>query len=251
MEYYVMLEFTAVEWTLLAVGAIILGIAKTGIPGISIVFIPVLASILPAKASTGFLLPMLIIGDIFAVLYYKRHAQWKYLIKLIPFSLVGVAIGYFTMRLINNEQLQPIIGIIVLVMLGVQFIRSRRKEQDSIPQGIWFALTMGIAAGFTTMIANAAGPIMAIYLLAMRLPKEQYIGTGAWYFFIVNLLKVPLSASLGLITGASLLANAMLIPGIAIGAFIGIKVLKRIPQKAFRIAILVIATGSAIRLLFM
>ena len=245
-----MMGFTAVQWILLAIGAMLLGLGKTGSPGVNIAFVPVLATILPARISTGFLLPMLIAGDIFAVIYYKRHAQWKHLIKLIPFSLIGVGIGYFTMRLIKDDQLRPAIGIIVLVMLAVQLIRSRKKDDTPIPHNIWFAMIMGVLAGFTTMIANAAGPIMAIYLLAMRLPKEQYVGTGAWYFFIINLLKVPLSASLGLITVESLLSNAALIPAIALGALIGIKVLKIIPQNVFRATIFIIAGLSAIRLLF-
>ena len=244
-----MLELTAVQWIIIAAGCVLLGISKTGIPGVSLVFVPVLAMILPAKASTGFLLPMLIVGDIFAVTYYKRHAQWKHVLRLIPFSLLGVGVGYFAMRLVSDSQLKPAIGIIVLVMLAVQFIRSRRKEQP-IPQGIWFALIMGLLAGFTTMVANAAGPVMAIYLLSMKLSKEQYVGTGAWYFFIINLLKVPLSASLGLITLQSLATNAVMIPAIAIGALVGIKLLKVIPQNAFRISIIVIAVLSAIRLIF-
>ena len=245
-----MIEFTAVQWTLLAVGSVLIGLGKTGIPGISIAFVPVLAAILPTRASTGFLLPMLIIGDIFAVTYYKRHAQWKHLIRLIPFSLIGIGIGYFTMKLISDDQLRPIIGVVVLLMLTVQLIRSRGAGDASVPRSIWFALVMGVTAGFTTMLANAAGPIMAIYLLAMRLPKEQYVGTGAWYFFVVNLIKVPLSASLGLITVESLLSNAVLIPAITLGAVMGIIVLKIIPQTVFRLAILLIAAASAIRLLF-
>ena len=244
-----MLELSAIQWVIIAAGCVLLGVSKTGIPGVSIVFVPILAMILPAKASTGFLLPMLIVGDIFAVTYYKRHAQWKHVFRLIPFSLLGVGIGYFTMRLVSDSQLRPAIGIIVLLMLGVQYIRSRRKEQP-IPQSIWFALIMGVLAGFTTMVANAAGPVMAIYLLSMKLSKEQYVGTGAWYFFIINILKVPLSASLGLITLESLATNAVLIPAIALRALLGIKVLKVIPQSVFRISILVIATLSAIRLIF-
>ncbi len=243
-----MLELTTVQWIVIAIGWSLIGVAKTGIPGISIVFVPILAMILPARASTGFLLPMLIVGDIFAVIYYKRHAQWKHVFRLIPFSLLGVGIGYFTMRLISDSQLKPAIGVIVLLMLAIQFIRSRRKEQP-IPQSIWFALIMGLLAGFTTMVANAAGPVMAIYLLSMKLSKEQYVGTGAWYFFIINILKVPLSASLGLITLESLATNAVLIPAIAIGALVGIKVLKVIPQNVFRIAILTVATASAVRLI--
>ncbi len=246
-----MLDFSVGEWiVVITAGAMLLGFSKTGIPGINMVFVPIIATILPARESTGFLLPLLIVGDIFAVIYYKRHTQWRYLLKLLPFSLVGIIAGYFTMRGLGDAQIKPIIGVIVLVMLAVQAYRTFRKIDESIPKGIWFALIMGFLAGFTTMVANAAGPAMAIYLLAMRLPKEQYIGTGAWYFFIVNLLKVPLSASLGLITAQSLLTGSVLIPAIAIGAYLGIKLVPHIPQKTFQVLILVVTAAGAIRLLF-
>ncbi len=242
-------EFTTIQWIILAAGAMLIGVAKTGIPGINMVFVPILAAILPARESTGFLLPLLIVADVFAVSYYKRHAQWRYLLKLIPFSLAGIGIGYFAMRVLNNAQIKPTIGIIVLAMLALQLFRSIRKLDESIPRGIWFALIMGVLAGFTTMIANAAASVMAIYLLAMRLPKEQYVGTGAWFFFIVNLLKLPLSASLGLINAKSLVTGAVLIPAIVLGAFLGFKLLSVVPQKVFSIVIMVITAGSAIQLL--
>ena len=244
-----MYDFAIHEWILVALGAMFVGINKTGIPGINMIFVPILAVILPAKESTGFLLPLLIVGDIFAVAYYKSHTQWRHLLRLLPPSLLGIAAGYFTLRALGDAQIKPIIGVIVLLMLAVQAYRSIRKIDESIPKGIWFALIMGFLAGYTTMVANAAGPAMAIYLLAMRLPKEQYIGTGAWYFFIVNLAKVPLSAGLGLITAQSLLTGSVFIPAIALGAFAGIKLLPLIPQKTFRVIIIVIAAASAIRLL--
>ncbi len=245
-----MFDFAVHEWIIIVVGSMLIGINKTGIPGVLMVFVPILASILPAKESTGFLLPLLLVADVFAITYYKRHTQWKLLFRLIPFSLLGIVGGYFTMRALENAQIKPIIGIIVLVMLAVQAFRMLRKNDETIPQGIWFALVMGIVAGYTTMVANAAGPAIAIFLLAMRLPKEQFVGTGAWYYFIVNITKVPLSASLGLITAQSLLTGAVLIPAIALGAFIGIKLLPLIPQKVFQAVILIIAAVGALRLLF-
>jgi uncharacterized membrane protein YfcA len=244
------IDFSAVDWILVTVGAVSIGIGKTGIPGINMFFVPVIATILPAKESTGFLLPLLIAADIFAVIYYKSHAQWRHLAKLIPFSLLGIGIGYFAMKALDDAQIKPIIGIIVLAMLAIQSFRMWRKKDESIPKGIWFALVLGLLAGFSTMVANAAGPAVTIYLLAMRLPKEQYVGTSAWYYFIVNLAKVPLSASLGLITAKSLVTNAIFIPAIVIGAFAGILVLSRIPQKAFVISIIAITAVAAIRLLF-
>jgi uncharacterized protein len=246
-----LLSLTWLQWTIIACAALLIGITKTGIPGLGILIVPVLAEVLPAKASTGFLLPMLVVADIFAVIYYRRKAKFQYLIKLAPWAIAGVVIGYIFLGKVNNQELKPIIGIIVLVMLTVHYVRLFliRKKDVPIPDNWWFAAIMGITAGITTMMANAAGPIMMIYLTSMRLPKEEYIGTGAWYFFAINSLKIPFSASLGLITASSLLTNAVLVPAIVLGAVTGRLILKRIPQKAFSAAIQVLATASAINLL--
>jgi uncharacterized membrane protein YfcA len=246
-----MFDLTWTSWALIGLGCFAIGLGKTGVPGINIFFVPLLATILPARASTGFLLPMLIFADLFAVTYYRRHAQWRHLLRLLPSALVGIVIGYFGLRFFSDAQLRPIIGVIVLIMLAVQVIRSRKPEEEThIPQGAWFSMLMGLLAGVTTMMANAAGPVMAIYLLTMRLPKQEYVGTGAWFFFLVNLIKVPFSASLGLITLETLKVNAVLTPAIALGAVMGILLLKVLPQRIFRIIVQVVAAVSAVRLLF-
>jgi uncharacterized membrane protein YfcA len=246
-----MFDLSWTSWFLIGLGCFSIGLGKTGIPGINIFFVPLLAMILPARASTGFLLPMLIFADLFAVTYYRRHAQWRHLLRLLPSAVVGISIGYLGLRYFSDAVLRPAIGGIVLVMLAVQLIRGRKTDREShIPEGAWFSILMGLLAGVTTMMANAAGPVMAIYLLTMRLPKEEYVGTGAWFFFLVNLIKVPFSASLGLITLETLRYNAFLTPAIAVGAVSGILLLKVLPQKAFRVAVQVVAAVSAVRLLF-
>ncbi|MFP4382872.1 MAG: sulfite exporter TauE/SafE family protein [Spirochaetia bacterium] len=245
-----LLTLTWIQWAVIAGAAVLIGITKTGIPGMGILIVPILAEVLPAKASTGFLLPMLIIGDIFAVIYYRRKGKFRYILKLAPWALAGIIIGYFLLGRVNNEELKPIIGIIVLIMLLVHFIRLFiiRNKDVPIPDNWWFSGIMGITAGITTMMANAAGPIMMIYLTSMKLPKEEYIGTGAWYFIAMNTIKVPFSASLGLITASSLLTNSILIPAIVLGAVLGRIVLKRIPQKAFSVVIQALAALSAVNL---
>lgn len=238
------------QWLVIGIGSLSIGMGKTGVPGINLFFVPLIATLLPARASTGFLLPMLIFADLFAVVYYRQHARWRHLARLLPSAVAGIVIGYFGLRLTSDEVLRPLIGGIVLLMLAVQLWRSLRGgENPPVPQGVWFSVVMGLAAGVTTMMANAASPVMAIYLLAMRLPKEEYVGTGAWFFFLVNLIKVPFSASLGLITLETLRVNLFLTPVIAAGALAGILVLKALPQKAFRIAVQVIAAASAVRLI--
>ena len=152
------------------------------------------------------------------------------------------------MKVISDAQLKPIIGVIVVVMLAVNWWRNRAGED--VPTQWWFAEVMGFFAGATTMMANAAGPVMIVYLLAMRLPKVEFVGTSAWFFFIVNWLKVPFSVNLGLINVASIKLGFIMLPFIIIGAVLGIVALKKMPQKVFEITIQVLALAAGIKLLF-
>ncbi len=231
--------------------AFVVGVSKTGIPGLGILHVPLMAMVLPARESTGILLGMLILGDLFAAGYYRNIAQWKHVLRLLPSALVGIVAGWQAMRFVTNEQLQPIIGIIVLAMLGLHYGRTRLwGENAPIPTHPLFAGTLGFLAGVTTMMANAAGPVMVVYLLAMRLPKLAFVGTSAWFFFAVNWIKVPFSAHLSLISAESIKLDLLMLPLIAAGSLAGIFVLRRIPQKAFNSIIQILAAAAAIKLLF-
>ena len=229
----------------------VVGVSKTGIPGLGILHVPLMAMVLPARESTGILLGMLILGDLFAAGYYRHSAQWKHVVRLLPPAFAGIVVGWQAMRFVTNELLQPIIGVIVLAMLGIHYGRTRLwGEEAPLPTQWWFAAALGFVAGVTTMMANAAGPVMVIYLLAMRLPKVAFVGTSAWFFFAVNWLKVPFSAHLNLITSASLQLDLLMLPLIAAGSVAGIFFLQRIPQRAFNSLIQLLAAAAAIKLLF-
>jgi len=246
-----MFDLDLIGWIVIALCAVMVGISKTGIPGVAILVVPLMAGVLPARSSVGVLLGILILADLFAAGYYRHNAKWQHLSRLLPIAFVGIVAGYFGLRAVSDEQLKPIIGIIVLTMLGFNYWRSKVKSQDApIPTQWWFAAGLGFLAGVTTMMANAAGPIMIIYLLAMRLPKIEFVGTSAWFFFVINWLKVPFSARLELMTMESLKLDLMMLPFIAIGAISGILVLKKIPQKAFNIIVQILAAVAAIKLLF-
>ena len=250
-----MLTFTAIGWVLIISVAIIVGASKTGIPGAGILAVPMMALAMAdaPQQSVGFLLPLLCMADVLAVVYWRRHANWSKLVWLMPWALVGILIGYFCHQWIQHtgheEFLAPVIGVIVLVLLGVTlWRRSRAGAEAHIPTHWTFAAAMGLLAGTTTMLANAAGPIMMIYLLAMRLKKEEFLGTGAWYFFIMNLVKVPFLLDLGMITPASFGTNLTLLPAIVIGGVSGILLVKRIPNAVFQRIIQVLAAAAAILL---
>ncbi|HEV7926632.1 MAG TPA: sulfite exporter TauE/SafE family protein, partial [Verrucomicrobiae bacterium] len=214
------MHLTYWQWFCLALAAFCSGLAKTGIAGLGILPIALFANVLPARESTGAILPLLLCGDVFGVTFFRKHASWPHLWRLFPWVIAGVIAGYFALDRVNNEQVQRMIGFILLAMLALHWWRGRKQGDWAahIPHSMWFTASMGILAGFTTMVANAAGPVMILYLLAIDLPKLAFIGTGAWFFLLVNLFKVPLSAQLGLITPASLRMDAVLVLALIPGA---------------------------------
>ena len=228
-------DFTILQWILLALSAILVGMSKVGVPGVSMLVVPTLAIIFGGKASTGILLPLLMMADIFGVAYYHRHAQWKYLWKLLPFAVVGIGIALWVGEVVNDEWFKNIIAVMVFLSIGLMLWKDREKEQTLFPDNWWFAAFMGVLGGFATMIGNVAGPVFAIYLLAMHLPKNRFIGTGAWFFLIVNFLKFPLHIFIWkTIDLHSLSLDLILLPAIAIGAFTGIQLIKKISESIYR-----------------
>jgi len=244
-------DLEPIGWFVVGLCAFVVGASKTGIPGVGILPALLIAQVLPAQKSTGLLLGILILGDLFAAGYHRRNAKWSHMVRLLPAAFAGIVAGYFAMTCITDAQLKPIIGAIVLIMLALNYWRTRRQgETLHVPTQWWFAVGLGFMAGLTSMMANAAGPIIIIYLVAMRLPKVEFVGTSAWFFFVINWLKVPFSANLDLMNAASVKLNLMMIPAIAAGAVVGIVFLKRIPQKAFNVVVQILAVAAAIKLLF-
>ncbi len=245
------MELTTTQIIIGLIAAIFIGFSKTGIPSLGILVVALLAMIFPAKQSVGILLPMLITADLVAVTYYRRTVIWKHLVKLIPSVLIGVVAGFFVLGRIEDGGLSLMIGIIVLALIILHIGKDKVEEKlkFEFTQSSIFNTILGALAGFTTMVGNAAGGIMAVYLLSKGLQKKEFIGTGAWFFLTVNLIKVPFSVQLGLITKETLVFNAWMAPVIFIGTWIGIKVLPLIPQKYFQMLILGLAAIGAIRLI--
>ena len=245
------MDLSVCEWVIVALCAMIIGVDKAGFPGCGILAIAVMASTFPARSSVGILLGILILADMFAVLYYRRNAQWSHLLHLFPAAFAGIVAGYFGLRFVNNEQLRPIIGVMILIMVAINYWRVRiEKDNTAVPSQWWFTVPIGFLAGIATIMANAAGPLMIIYLTAMRLGKVEFVGTAAVFFFIVNWIKVPFNVNLGLITAESVKLNLLMLPFIIIGAVGGIFFLKRIPLKGFRVVVQILVICGAIKLLF-
>ncbi len=250
MEVLSPFDLTPLQWVLMAVCGMLIGMSKVGVPGVSMIVVPVLAFIFGGKQSTGVLLPILMMADLFGVGYYRRHAQWSYLVKILPWAFLGVGLALWVGEVVNDEQFKDLIAILVFVCIGLMLWRDRRKDKPFFPDTCWFAASMGVLGGFATMIGNVAGPIFAIYLLAMHLPKNSFIGTSAWFFLILNFSKFPLHIFVWeTITWPSLKMDLMVLPAIALGAFLGILLVRKIPEKAYRTAVIVITAISAFLLL--
>jgi uncharacterized protein len=237
------------QWALGALGAFLVGLSKTGLPGLGILNVAIFALAFPARESVGLVLLILICGDIVAVSSYRRDASWPHLLRLFPWAAAGIVAGYFALGRVDDLQMRRLIGTILLSLVVFQYVRSRRSTPpDDRPQPArpWLAPLAGITAGFTTMVANAAGPVMMLYLLAMRLPKIVFIGTAAWYFLLLNLFKAPFSASLGLINPASLGVALWLGPFAAFGALVGRPIVKHLNQRMFELITLALTFCAAL-----
>ena len=242
---------TPFEWSLIILCAMMVGISKTGVSGAGIVVIPILAGIFGGKLSTDFLLPMLCIADVFAVRYYHRHAQWNYLFRLLPWTLAGITLGVWTGDLVSDTVFKALIAIIIFICLGIMIWQDVRKKRINVPETWWFSAMIGLFGGFATMMGNAAGPVMALYLLSMHLPKNIYIGTAAWFFLVINLIKLPLHFFIWkTIDLPSIITDVAMIPAIALGAVTGILIIKKFPERAYRTFIIVTTLISAILLLY-
>jgi len=248
-------SFEPWQWAVAAVAALLVGVAKGGISGLGFLPVVIFAQVLPStRQSSGFLLPLLIFGDAVAVFSYRRHTQWRHLWRLFPWTVSGVLAGYFAMGRINDHQAAKLIGWIVAGLVMLHLWRRGQAKRAApgveLDHGWWFAPVIGVLAGFTTLVANAAGPLMAIYLLAMHLPKLEFVGTGAVFFMLLNWFKVPFMVNLGLITVDSVKFNLFLVPAVLVGALLGRWLLTRINQTWFENLALGLSAIGALRLLW-
>ncbi len=242
------------QWAIAVTGAVLVGVSKTGVSGLGMLFVVLFAQIMPARQATGIVLPLLCCGDIVAAIYYRKHARWPHVVKLFPWAALGVIAGYFALGRISDHQTRWLIGSIILVLIGLHLLRRARGPAAGVAaeaeHSWWFPPLLGVLAGFTTLVANAAGPLMVIYLLAMRLPKMEYVGTGAVFFLILNLFKVPFMVNLGLINSASFGLNLWLAPAVFFGAWLGRILLLKMNQRLFENVALGLSGLAGLRLFF-
>lgn len=242
----VLYTFQVADWILIILGAFIIGLAKAGLKGIDMLNVTIMAIVFGGKVSTGIVLPLLCCADIMAVIYYHRHAQWKHFWKLMPWMVIGILTGVFTGKDLNEEVFRKIMAIIIVLTVIIMLYMELRKTMV-VPANTVFTGTMGLVSGFTTMMGNLAGAFSNIYFLAMRLPKNDFIGTAAWVFLVINLFKLPFQVIYWKnITGTSLQTDLLLLPALIAGFFVGIKIVTKIRDDNYRKVVIVLTLIGAI-----
>ena len=229
--------------------ALLVGLSKTGIPGVAIPAIVLMTEAFAGneKLSVGALLPVLLVGDLFAVGFYRRHAEWKRLGGLFPYVVAGMVPAAVVLLLVADQQFLLVLGWIVSALLSLEVGRQRFGWTE-IPGRWWFVAVAGLLAGFGTTVGNAAGPVMSVYLISRGLPKERFMGTWAWFFLIVNLAKAPIFLSLGMITPGTLRFALVVLPALVVGALVGKRLFLIRPQKLFNSLVLILAAAAALRM---
>lgn len=222
------------QWFFFGIAAMIIGMSKCGIPGLGILNVAIFQNILLAKDATGFGLPLLVVGDMCAVIAFRKHADWRQILKLIPWAGIGVVGGFFVLDAIDNAQARLLIGASLLIMIALHVLNRNSSNLDKSglrASGVGPAI--GGMAGFVSMIANAAGPLMTLYLLAMRMPKMAFLGTSVYFFTLLNLFKIPFLAYLNIITIESAGANIRLFPFVVGGGLMGYFFARKVNQLWF------------------
>jgi len=227
-------SFTPTEFVSFLVVALFVGMSKTGVHGVGMISVPMLAVVFGGQLSSGVMLPLLCLADVMGVWYYHRHTSWEHLRKLFPWAAAGTILGTVVGGMIDDQAFRTVMAVIILISVLIMIWMERGHRED-IPHYLWFAALCGVGAGFTSMIGNLAGSVMAVYLLSMRLPKNEFIGTGAWFFMVINWFKIPFHVFFWkTITWNTFLLDLSTLPVIALGAWFGVMVVNNLSENAYR-----------------
>lgn len=228
----------------------IIGMSKAGLKGIDMLSVTLMAFVFGSKSSTGIVLPLLCLADIAAVAYYHRHAEWKHFWKLTPWMVIGILLGFYLGKDMNEILFRKLMAVIILITIVIVLMMERRKSKE-VPRHPLFAAATGLSAGFTTMIGNLAGAFANLYFLAMRMPKNNFIGTAAWLFLCINLFKLPFQVFFWKnITPQTLQTDAILVPTLALGFWMGIRVVGKIKDDTYRKLVIVLTLVGSVLMLF-
>lgn len=250
LSEHTLLPASAPILALALLGAMCIGLSKSGLAGTATLNVVLMAKIFGAKPSVGIVLPLLIVADLMGYLLNRQGGSWRQILPMIPAAVVGVFAGWFLLDRVDNNSARVVIGVLILALLAFNVVLRRKREQLlALTRHRTFTWGMGGIAGTATMLANAAGPVMTVYLLAQRLEKKEHLGVFCRFFLFINLFKLPFSGNLGLVTGPSLMTNLVLLPGVVAGIALGWQLLRRMPQDAFEAALAWLTALAAIWLI--
>lgn len=239
-------SYSIANWILIALAAFIVGLSKAGLKGIDMLNVTLMAIVFGSKASTGIVLPLLCTADIMAVIYYHRHAQWPHFRRLVPWMMAGILIGVFTGRDLDENYFRKIMAVIIVLTVIIMVVMEIRKT-IVIPSNKFFAASMGLVSGFTTMLGNLAGAFSNIYFLALRLSKNDFIGTAAWVFLAMNFFKLPFQVFYWRnITGTSLKTDLLLLPALILGFWAGLRIVEKIKDENYRKVVIILTLIGAV-----
>ena len=246
----ILAQYAPLNWFFILLAAFIIGLGKAGLKGVDMLSVTIMALVFGGKSSTGIVLPLLCVADIAAVYYYNRHAQWNHFWKLVPWMAIGILLGVYLGKDMDEKLFRQLMAVIVVLTIAIVLFMELRKR-TTVPKHPMFAAGTGLAAGFTTMMGNLAGAFANLYFLAMRLPKNDFIGTAAWLFLVINLFKLPFQVFYWKnITGNTLLTDLVLLPALALGFVLGIKLVNKLQDSSYRkLVMLLTLAGSVLMLL--
>ena len=241
--------YSITQWILIFLASFIIGMSKAGLKGVDMLSVTLMAFVFGSKSSTGIVLPLLCMADIAAVMYYNRHAQWKHFWKLVPWMMAGILMGVYLGKDMNEALFRKIMAVIIMITIVIVLYMEYRKSTD-VPKHPLFAASTGLAAGFTTMLGNLAGAFANLYFLAMRMPKNDFIGTAAWIFLFINLFKLPFQIFFWKnITQQSLQTDMVLIPTLALGFWLGLQLVGKIKDEHYRKLVIALTLIGCIMML--
>ncbi len=245
-----MIELSVFQWSLAVLAAFILGCAKAGLKGLTVVIVTMMALVFGAKSSTGILLILLVVGDISAVIYYKKHVNWNLFLRVVPSMVAGVLIGVWLGGLMSETVFKYGLATLIFISLFMMLWLDMKSDKK-VPESKFLAYGMGLVAGFATMIGNLAGAFVNVFFLSMRIPKQTFIGTAAWIFFVINLFKIPFHIfSWKTIQAETLQINLVLIPAVLLGFWVGLKIVNLFSEKGYRRFVIVMTFIGAVAIFF-
>lgn len=232
------------HWAALVLAAVLVGLTKAGLNGGTLIAVPLLAALFGARNSAGILLGFLICADIIALWNYRRDVSFPHLMRVLPAALAGIVLGVVVGSYIPDTVFKGIMAALILLSAGLLALREIQGHAALLPQHPLITIPLGLLSGFSSMVGNAAGSIMGLFLISSGLKKGNIIGTAVWFFFIINLIKLPFHVFVWHTAGTdSLLLAAILLPITFFATLFGIRIVRHIPERPYRLFLI---TASAL-----